>query len=268
MLQIACISESEEFSTSLNQEAGAWPGVAVAAFSSVEEFLQDARGNPFHAIVVSIRAAMKASSVARARLHELESRVPVARVRPETDVASFSGVFGGRSYGELGEMLRDFVPSLRREGSDAPISVILRRHERRPLILNARLIIEGQENSPRLTHTINLSEGGAFVILAEDLRCGSAVRVEFLELGTDAPLPAVVRWRKSWGRCNGGFSGVGIEFDSLSALQSSLLHGFLEVSSHRSEDAPMPQPSTGAQDAAGDELISELDRLLDETGLR
>ena len=97
----------------------------------------------------------------------------------------------------------------------------LRRHQRKPIHLNALLSADGSfaGESTIKSFTVNLSSGGFFLHTTQSFEVGQTLWVRFLELADQAPIAATVCWSVQWG-CPRCIAGVGMRFKALSEQQA------------------------------------------------
>lgn len=157
---------------------------------SVPEMRQKLLHTPFNGVILDVLTMVRASQKEKQFIQEISELYPTLRVRWDSLSERIRGLVFGRSLNG-DDVVGDFL-----ENCCRPWPARTCREERRlPFHFNALLSSDGEfrEEDVEKTATLDLSEGGCFLISGRSWQKGDLVWVRFHELTDAAPIRAEIR---------------------------------------------------------------------------
>jgi hypothetical protein len=219
---LAVITDNPEIGRACLQDLSKHPEFTVQIIDSIEAFRNWVAGKAITGIIVDLRTLLRSSQEEKNFINELGQAIPVAKVRLLPQAPMIAGSVDAESLS--GEA---FFNYLIRTLKDSEWQRRVREFPRRTKILNIRAYHEYWGKEPLLTNTVDLSEGGAFIICTKPPLLDTLVEVEIFELPEVGRLKARIRWILEWGKTTSRYPGLGLQFVGLTEKQRDQLHGMV-----------------------------------------
>jgi hypothetical protein len=178
---------------------------------SVSEMRQKLLHTPFNGVILDVLTMVRASQKEKLFIQEISELYPTLRVRWDSRSERIRGLVFGRSL-DGDDLVGDFLEKCCR-----PWPARTCREDRRlPLHFNALLSSdrEFRKEDVEKTVTLDLSEGGCFLISGRSWQKGNLLWVRFRELTDPAPIRAEIRRYRPWGE-GMVIPGIGIRFEEI-----------------------------------------------------
>lgn len=176
------------------------------------------KDNSYNGLLIDILTLVRSSKEEKVLVYECMNLYPVLRVKWESKhkkmkLSPLEQTFSS----DAGSALKSFIDNRCRHFPARR----LRRHQRKPIHLNALLSPDGTFDaaSTSKAFTVNLSAGGFFLHTTQSFEIGQTLWVRFLELADQTPITATVCWAVEWGRAR-CIAGLGMQFKKLSEEQA------------------------------------------------
>jgi hypothetical protein len=178
---------------------------------SVSEMRRKLLHTPFNGVILDVLTIVRASQKEKLIIQEISELYPTLRVRWDSRARRIRGLVLGRSL-DRDDPVGDFLEKCCRFWP----ARTCREDRRLPLHFNALLSRDGEfrEEEIEKTVTLDLSEGGCFLISGRSWQNGELVWVRFLELADPAPIPAEIRRCRPWGE-GMEIPGIGVRFGEI-----------------------------------------------------
>jgi hypothetical protein len=165
---------------------------------------------------------VRATEAEKALVHDLLGRVPVLRVLWDVKHREVrSMLYDSNRPLPLADFIREYCHP------EAPVTV--RRDLRLPLHLNVLVAADPERLSkaPERSVTLNVSEGGCFILSSRDWSSCSTLWIEPTDLSDPSPIELEICWRIPWG-LSLRLPGVGGSFTTISEAQKKEIFEMLQ----------------------------------------
>ncbi|MCD6527369.1 MAG: PilZ domain-containing protein [Desulfuromonas sp.] len=183
-------------------------GVMCAVVSSFEEFFKQSTTIPCSGVLIDIVSSIRATPFDREVIKELLEVYPSLRLRWDPATGDIRTLMTGAGPGQ-NISIKSFISTY-----CAPfVPRCLRMRQRRHIHCNVLYSLHDQmsEEVSQKTVTMDLSEGGCFLFMSQNIAVGERLWVRFLELMDKTPILVEVRWCQEWGKSM-NVPGVGVRF--------------------------------------------------------
>lgn len=188
-------------------------GACCTVVESLTDLYHEMSRQSYHGLLLDVPATIRATEAEKALVHDLLGRIPVLRILwDEKRRVIRSMLYDGSRPVSVLEFIRDYCHP------EAPVSV--RRDLRLPLHLNVLVApdLERLRKSPERSVTLNVSQGGCFLLSANDRSGSRTLFLELSDLTDPSPVEVEICWRIPWG-LSLRLPGLGVRFASISAGQ-------------------------------------------------
>jgi PilZ domain-containing protein len=197
--------------------------VTCDTVSTFQDMSCSAMQHSYNGLLIDILTLVRCSKEEKVIAYECMNLYPVLRVKWESKQKKMKLSPLEQSFSPDAESaLRSFIDNRCRSFPARR----LRRHQRKPIHLNALLSPDGTfaAETTSKAFTVNISAGGFFLHTTQSFQIGQTLWVRFLELADQSPMAATVCWVVEWGRprC---IAGLGMQFTALSEGQSREIQG-------------------------------------------
>jgi CheY-like chemotaxis protein len=178
---------------------------------SVSEMRQKLLRTPFNGVILDVLTTVRASQKEKLFIQEISELYPTLRVRWDSRTRRIRGLVLGRAL-DRDDPVGDFLEKHCRSWP----ARTCREDRRLPFHFNALLNRDGEfrEEQAEKTVTLDLSEGGCFLISSRSWQKGEIARVRFLELSDPAPIRVEIRRCRPWGK-GMEVPGIGVQFEGI-----------------------------------------------------
>jgi hypothetical protein len=198
-------------------------GVPCDVAFSVSEMRRKLLHTPFNGVILDVLTVVRASQKEKLFIQEISELYPTLRVRWDSQTRRIRGLVFGRSL-DRDDPVGDFL-----EKHCRPWPARMCREDKRlPLHFNALLSRnrEFREEEVEKSVTLDLSEGGCFLISGRSWQRGEFLWVRFLELTDPAPIGAEIRRCHPWGE-GMQIPGIGVQFGEIDPGQLQEIRRYL-----------------------------------------
>jgi len=180
---------------------------SVSTFKQLEKKMLKAA---YQGVVIDLKTKIKAIKKEKELAYHILEQFPVVQLRLDEQTQQINTLYYGRSRGD--GTLEDFIENDCKSFDPRT----LRAFPRARIHLNVRLSKTDRfsEKHTFKTVTVDISKGGCFLFTTEEFDLKQNVFLIFEDLSDRTPIPAEIRWAKSWGKTL-QIPGIGVKFDDL-----------------------------------------------------
>ena len=178
---------------------------------NIEEMKQQIRRVPFNGLLLDVLTAVRASLSDKIDIQSIAEVYPTLRVRWDASAGELRGLVIG-SLIDKEDPLRDFLNNF----CHSRPARICRMNKRYSLNFNVLLSKDENfsEDQAEKTVTLDISQGGCFLISTQCWQDTEFAWLRFLEISDAEPVQVVIRRYCPWGKTM-NFSGIGVEFSQI-----------------------------------------------------
>lgn len=220
MKKIVClVVENANLKSQATQFLGNETEYEVNFFKGMDEFYAWSKGKKIHALVCEIKLTIKGQWESRKILNLLDKSIVVARVRWDNSAGEIIGIIHNESYvdGNFWDVFTGLI-KVNTQGR------LIRKEERREKFWSVEVLSQVAGLKDHLFNTRDVSQGGLFIIHSHPPAIGTELTLRIVEIESDSPVKAVVRWTQTWGNKNNFPAGFGVEFTEISELQKEQIN--------------------------------------------
>lgn len=196
-------------------------GAHCTVVGSLTDLYHEMSRRPYHGLLLDMPVTVRATEAEKALVHDLLGRVPVLRVLWDVKHREVrSMLYDSNRPLPLADFIREYCHP------EAPVTV--RRELRLPLHLNVLVAPDPERlsKSPERSVTLNVSEGGCFILSSRDWSSCDTLWIEPTDLSDPSPVELEICWRIPWG-LSLRLPGVGGRFTTISEAQKEQILGML-----------------------------------------
>jgi hypothetical protein len=228
---IILIAENNESRLLYESYLRTYPDIFYQGFSSVKEFIASvSKDSSYCGFIIDVKTLMKESPADRKQLQELIERFPAIQISSISGKKNVKGSISDKNLQDR-ELFDYFVKDLCLHFIPRGI----RKQKRQNIFLNVYLEISSTQskNAPEgkrfRTNTLDVTEEGAFISGAIDVKKGEKFHLVINELNDQSPIQCTVMWVQPWGETIWHPSGFGVIFTGIKSEQkeelTALIHG-------------------------------------------
>lgn len=228
---IILIAENSESRLLYESYLRTYPDISYQGYSSVKEFVASvSKDSSYCGFIIDVKTFMKESPEDRKLLNELIERFPAIQISGVSGKKNVKGSISDKNLHDK-ELFDYFVKDLCYHFIPRGI----RKEKRQNVFLNVYPDLSSiqRKNTPEgkrfRTNTLDVTEAGAFILGAIDVKKGDKLHLVINELNDQSPIECTVMWVQPWGETISQPTGFGVIFTSIKPEQKeeliTLLHG-------------------------------------------
>lgn len=183
-------------------------GVTCEVVSSFEEFFKQSETVPCSGVLLDIVSTIRANPFDRDVIKELLEVYPSLRLRWDPATGDIRTLMTGAGPGQ-NVSIESFISTY----CSAFTPRSLRMRQRKNIHCNVLYSPHDQmaKEVSQKTVTMDLSDGGCFLFMPQNMAVGERLWLRFLELMDNTPILVEVQWCREWGKSM-KVPGVGVRF--------------------------------------------------------
>lgn len=201
------------------REAASQVMAVLDQVGSFRNMFQIMCSTPYNGILVDLHTKLRAPKEETQLLTSLMDRFPVVQL----SVDSASNSIRACHYGQMTSC--DTLETFITQECTLFKARTIRSSERFSANLNVLLTHDGDAfeiTKAQRTATLNLSQGGCFIVTADNFRKSESVWIAFHDFPEDIPVRGVVRWHVPWG-VRREIPGIGLKFVGMDTARAKAL---------------------------------------------
>lgn len=222
---IILIAKSKESRSVYESYLRTYPGISYQSYSSVKEFIASvSKDCCYCGFIIDVKTIMKERPEDRTMLQELIERFPAIQISSISDKKNVKGSISDKNLQDR-ELFDYFVKDLCLHFIPRGI----RKQKRQSLFLNVLLDFSSIQSKKALegkrfrANTLDVTEEGAFISGAIDVKKGDKLHLIINELNDQSPIECTVMWVQPWGETIGHPTGLGVIFTGIKPQQKEEL---------------------------------------------
>jgi hypothetical protein len=223
MIKLLLLSRNTE-AVSACQKALKAQGVCCEWAGSVADMHRQLVSAPFNGLILDVLTTAKTSHKDKIFIQEVSEHYPTLLMRWNTAAQKFRGLVFGEILDKedpLGDFVERFCP---------PERILLYRENKRYDIHFNVLLSLDEDFSRELvekTVTLDLSQGGCFIISSRNWQNIDYAWIRLLELADPSPIQVQLCRYLAWGE-QARIPGIGVKFMDLQPSQRQEIHGYCD----------------------------------------
>jgi hypothetical protein len=228
---IILIAESSESRLLYESYLRAYPDISYQGYSSVKEFVATiSKDNCYCGFIIDVKTLMKERPEDRKLLQELIERFPAIQISSVSGKKNVKGAISDKNLHDR-ELFDYFVKDL----CFHFIPRGIRRQRRQNVFLNVYVDLSSTQSKKAAegkgfrSNTLDVTEEGAFISGAIDVKKGDKLHLVINELKDQSPIECTVMWVQPWGETILQPPGFGVIFTGIKPQQKEELTTLLSV---------------------------------------
>jgi hypothetical protein len=216
-LRIAVIALEDEEKSFYKDLLAEFKTVSPELYSTLHQFKRSCGEKEYSGLIIDNRTLIRSSTLDREFFSQVCEGFPVLRISANTNNTDVSCLIEGKQPGNLsGRQLLDLFLTT---DCTQTIPHRVRVNPRRNIFFNTYLSY-ANEKDPIKTNIWDISEGGCFVLTAENnKKKGDVVTLIINELSDPTPIRSEIRWVMPWGADTKKLPGFGVSFLDITSKQ-------------------------------------------------
>jgi hypothetical protein len=199
-------------------------GAECEIAGDIAEMKLQMRKKPFNGLILDVLTAVRSSHKDKIDIQSISEVYPVLRVRWDTNAGEIRGLVIGSLINKESP-LQDFLNKF----CHSRPARICRMNKRFPVHFNVLLSkdINFAADQTEKTVTLDISQGGCFLISTQSWQEAEYAWIRFLEISDPTPVQILIRRHSDWGKTM-NIPGIGTEFSQIKPNQLEDICGYFK----------------------------------------